>query len=206
MSWSASLLQRVSMSRCLAFLALIIPTSAAADESRFALESGLELRYTVKFANWFDGKDGKPAIAREADGTKRYEKSDPNIYVLGRQPDGSFRVVMQRYSEPGSPLFTWADMFPDGRLTLIPSAMPILEFDSIRTNFPLLPKGESERRTGWTEVEPRTDVGMRFSAVDGGIKAECLGPLDRAGHLKILAHAVTTRRAHERAFSQRRQQ
>jgi hypothetical protein len=51
MSWSASLLQGVSMSRCLAFFALIIPASADAEESRFALESGLELRYTPKFAN-----------------------------------------------------------------------------------------------------------------------------------------------------------
>ena len=102
MSWSALLLQGVSMSRCLAFFALILPASAGADESRFALESGLELRYAVKFANWFDGKDGKPDIAREADGTPRYEKSDLTIYVLGRQPDGSFRVLMQRNSEPAS--------------------------------------------------------------------------------------------------------
>ena len=94
------------MSRCLPFFALIIPASALAEESRFALESGLELRYTVKFANWFDGKDGKPDIAREADGTPRYEKSDLTIYALGRQPDGSFRVLMQRDSKPGSPLIT----------------------------------------------------------------------------------------------------
>jgi peroxiredoxin len=167
------------MSRHLAFFALIIPASAAADESRFALESGLELRYTVKFATWFDGKDGKPDIAREVDGTPRYEKSDLTIYVLGRQPDASFRVLMQRDSKPGPPLITWADLFLDGRMTLIPSAMPILEFDSIRTIFPLLPKDESQERAGWTEVEPRTDVGMRFSAADGGIKAECVGPLDR---------------------------
>jgi hypothetical protein len=124
MSWSASLLQRVSMSHCLAFLALIIPASAGADESRFALESGLELSYTVKFANWFDGTDGKPDIAREVDGSPTYKKSDLTIYVLGRQPDGSFRVLMQRSWEPGSPLITWADLFLDGRLTLIPSAMP----------------------------------------------------------------------------------
>jgi peroxiredoxin len=179
MSWSVSLLQRVSGSRCLAFLALIIPASAGAGEARFALESGLELRYTAKFANGFDGTDGKPDIAREAEGTPTYKKSELNIYVLGRQPDGSFRVLMQRNSEPGFPLITWADLFLDGRLTLIPAAMPILEFDSIRTIFPLLPKDASERRTGWTEVEPRTDVGMHFSVVDGGIKAECVGPLDR---------------------------
>jgi hypothetical protein len=65
------------MSRCLAFFALILPASAGAGESRFALESGLELRYAVRFATWFDGKDGKPNVTREPDGTPKYEKSNP---------------------------------------------------------------------------------------------------------------------------------
>jgi peroxiredoxin len=164
------------MSRCLASLALAAP--ARAGQPRFLLEPGLELRYTVKMGIWFDGKDGKPRIPREADGSPKFQKSDLTIYVLGRQLDGSFRVLMQRMSTAESPVITWADLSPDGRLTPIPSATPILEFDTLRTIFPLLPKDEGEAHAGWAEVEPRTEVRIRFSEADGTIKAECDGPLD----------------------------
>ena len=103
------------MSRCLASLALA--TSARAGQPRFLLEPGLELRYTVKMGIWFDGKDGKPSIPRDADGSPKFQKSDLTIYVLGRRPDGSVRVLMQRMSTAESPVITWADLSPDGRLT-----------------------------------------------------------------------------------------
>lgn len=167
------------MARYLAFIALIIAAPAHAAEPRFALEPGLELRYAVKSGYWSDGKDGKPDIPRESDGSPKYQESDLTAYVLGRQPAGSFRVLMQRTSATGSPLITWADLFSDGRVTLIPSATPNLEFDSIRTIFPLLPKDEREKSAGWAEVEPSTDLRIRFSAAEGMIKADCDGPLDR---------------------------
>lgn len=181
---ASSLLQSFSMSRYLAFFALIITTSARASEPCFRLEPGLELRYTVKVCSWFDSKDGKRDMPREADGSPKYEKSDLTVYVLGQQPDGSFRVLMRGISGAGSPFITWADLFADGKLTLIPSAMPILEHDSLRSIFPLLAKNEHERTAGWSEVEPRTDQRMRFTAAEGMIRAECDGPLDRVseGH------------------------
>jgi thiol-disulfide isomerase/thioredoxin len=86
---------------------------------------------------------------------------------------------MYATSDGSHPVITWADVFPDGRLNLIPAAMPILEFDSLRTIFPLLPKDEHEHNAGWRETEPRTGLRLNFSAVDGSIKAECDGPLDR---------------------------
>jgi thiol-disulfide isomerase/thioredoxin len=163
----------------LALIVVLIPPAVHAAEPLFSLEAGLELRYTMKSANWFDGKDGKADIPREADGKPKYDQSDLTVCVLGRQREGSYRVLMQRNSGTGSPLITCADLFPDGRMTLIPSAMPLLEFDSLRTIFPLLPKDESEKTNGWTEVERRTDLRMRFSTQQGIIKAECDGPLDR---------------------------
>ncbi len=104
--------------------------------------------------------------------------------MLGRQPKGSFRVLMQRSSAASSPLITWADLFPDGQMTLIPSASPNLEIDSLRNIFPRLPKDECEKRVGWADVEPNTDLWMRFSLAEGIIKAECDSPLDRVskGH------------------------
>src|SRR3954453_6357353 len=129
-----------------ALLGLIWAAAAgAAEVPRFALEPGLELHYAVKYGNWFDGKDGKPTIPREADGSPKYEKFDTTIFVLAKQPDGGFRVLMHTKSGGGYPLITWADLFPDGRLHLLPAAMPVLEFDSLRTLFPLLPKGAAER-------------------------------------------------------------
>src|SRR3954454_12619712 len=103
------------MARYLAFFGLIIAAPALAAEPRFALEPGLELRYAVKSGYWSDGKDGKPDIPREPDGSPKYQNSDLTVYVLGRQPAGSFRVLVRRTSETGSPLVTWADLFPDGR-------------------------------------------------------------------------------------------
>src|SRR3954470_5708435 len=128
------------MSRSLVFLALIGAAPALAAEPRFELEPGLELRYALKSGYWSDGKDGKPDIPREPDGSPKYQESDLTVYVLGRQPAGSFRVLMRGTSAAGSPLITWAGLFPDGQLTLSPSATPNLEFDSLRTIFPLLPK------------------------------------------------------------------
>ena len=120
------------------------------------LEPGLELRYAVKTGDWMDGKDGKPNFHREADGSPKYEKSELTIYVLGRQPDGSLRVLMQHLPVGEKPVITWADLFPDGRLRLILSATPNLEYDSLRTIFPLLPKDAGEAAAGWSEVDPRT--------------------------------------------------
>ena len=133
----------------------------------------------MKTGDWMDGKDGKPNFHREADGSPKYEKSELTIYVLGRQPDGSLRVLMQHLPVGEKPVITWADLFPDGRLRLILSATPNLEYDSLRTIFPLLPKDAGEAKAGWSEVDPRTDVRNRFSAVGETIKAECDGPLDR---------------------------
>src|SRR3954470_18088772 len=141
------------MSRSLVFLALIGAAPALAAEPRFELEPGLELRYALKSGYWSDGKDGKPDIPREPDGSPKYQESDLTVYVLGRQPAGSFRVLMQRTSATGSPPIPWADLFPHGRQSVIPSATPNLEFESIRTILPLLPKDEREKSAGWAEVE-----------------------------------------------------
>ena len=120
---------------------------------RLMLEPGLELRFAVKTGDWMDGKDGKPNFHREADGSPKYEKSELTIYVLGRQPDGSLRVLMQHLPVGEKPVITWANLFPDGRLRLILSATPNLEYDSLRTIFPLLPKDAGEAAAGWSEVD-----------------------------------------------------
>jgi peroxiredoxin len=166
---------------------VILVAPARAGQPRFALEPGLELRYAVKLGDWFDGEGGKLNIPRESDGSPKYEKSELTIYVLGQQLDGSFRVLMHRTSEASAQLYTWADLFPDGQLNLIPSVAPNLEFDSLRTIFPLLPKDDREKKAGWEEVEPRTDLRMRFSFAEEIIKAECDSPLDRVslGHWTI---------------------
>jgi peroxiredoxin len=175
------------VSRLFLYFALFGTASALAGEPRFALEPGLELRYAVKSGIWYDGKDGKPDISREPDGSPKYQNSDLTVHVLGRQKDGSSRVLMYATSDASHPIITWADLFPDGRMTLIPSAMPILEFDSFRTIFPLLPKDEHEHNAGWREIEPRTGLRLSFSAVEPSIKAECESPLDRVsmGHWSI---------------------
>lgn len=151
-----------AMVRFLFLLAVFASPAVSAQVPRYALEPGLELRFAVKSCTWFDSEDGTNEMPRESDGSPAYRKSSLVIYVLNRNTDKSCRVLMTSTSEDDRLLLTWADLFDDGRLNLIPSAMPLLELDSLRTVFPRLPLDEHEFKSGWIEVEPRTGVQMRY--------------------------------------------
>lgn len=161
--------------------AISLPTSTPIEAtfSNFDLKPGLELHYTVQAGYWYDGEDGKPIIPRNDDGSVKYEQYETAVYVLNQQENGGFRVVMKGTSAAGSPYLTWADLFADGRLVLIPSAMPTLEFDSFRSIFPRLAMSEIERQNGWEEIEPRTNVKMQFSELAETIQAKIDTPLLR---------------------------
>jgi thiol-disulfide isomerase/thioredoxin len=146
---------------------------------RYRLAIGQELRYEVLAGEWFDGPDGKPKVPRGPDGKPKYQRHDLTVFIPERNPDGSFPVVMKTQSATGQPLLTYADLFPDGRLTWYPAAMPALEYDSLRTVFPLLPQDERQYREGWQEVQQRTGIGMRYEAAGDEVRAAWDGPLDR---------------------------
>ena len=149
---------------------------------RFALQPGMELCFDVQAGYWFDDKDGKPDIPINEDGSPKYERSTTTYFVLNRQTNGSFRVVMQGASGTEDSFFTWFDLYPDGRLELIPSALTSTEFDSPRRMFPLLGKSEDQQQADWNEVDPRTGVQMNFSLGDSVIEANCVSPLNRVSH------------------------
>ncbi len=165
------------MVRFLFLLAVFASPAVSAQVPRYALEPGLELRFAVKSCTWFDSEDGTNEMPRESDGSPAYRKSSLVIYVLNRNTDKSCRVLMTSTSEDDRLLLTWADLFDDGRLNLIPSAMPLLELDSLRTVFPRLPLDEHEFKSGWIEVEPRTGVQMRYSGTGQEITAEMESPV-----------------------------
>jgi thiol-disulfide isomerase/thioredoxin len=104
---------------------------------------GQELRYRAFEASWDDGKP----VARDADGVpKSANLVNLVLYVVGKDPDGSFRVVTVVSEKFRSSLFT-ATLLPDGRTT------PLERYPwiTLRTIFPLLPADALQRRKGWQE-------------------------------------------------------
>lgn len=167
-------------------LAAVLATGAAEggeELPRYHLEPGMVLTY-------------------KGSGQSRYtrmtsaEESETTAWVVGRNPDGSVRVVMRqgsRYAsaqdgktpEPGKePMdydFGRIDLFPDGRLG------PDSEIGYMirpRTIFPRLPEDAAQADAGWFVAEEGSLDGVRYEtprAEPGGwtILAASEGPENR---------------------------
>jgi peroxiredoxin len=144
-----------------------------------ALAVGQELRYVIGSGIWFEGTDGKPRIRRKADGTPKYEEHSLTLYVLSRNTDNSYRVVFQTTSIAGYPVLSYADLSPNGRIAWDRGSKPVLESDTLRTVFPLLPPNQRAQKEGWEEIDDRSELRTHYQLVGDEIQAVCQGPLDR---------------------------
>ncbi|WP_165072747.1 TlpA family protein disulfide reductase [Paludisphaera rhizosphaerae] len=163
------------------FAAVLATTSAAADLPRYRLEPGMVLTYKgLSRSNY-----GAMIMTSETQTT---------VWVVGRNPDGSARVVVRQGRRNASakegvelkgmdkqPMeFSLArlDLFPDGRIA------PDSEVGSgisPQTIFPQLPADEAEAKAGWTVREPNDPDERRcdqFQTEPGGwsFRTQSAGP------------------------------
>jgi thiol-disulfide isomerase/thioredoxin len=167
-------------------LAAVLATGAAAEGEelpRYRLEPGMLLTYKGS------GRSNYTQMTSA-------EESETKAWVVGRNPDGSVRVVMRqgsRYAsardgealdlakEPMDYDFGRIDLFPDGRLG--PSAEIGYRIRP-RTIFPRLPEDRAQAEAGWFVADEGSLDGVRYEAPraePGGwlIRAASEGPESR---------------------------
>lgn len=169
-------------------LALLLLAAAAGPVPRYALAPGLELRYAVADGNWFDGKDGRPEVKTNPDGSPKYTRHDLTVVVAAANPDGSFRTVLATRGFGGEPVLSAADLFTDGRVRWTPALMPLNEQHGLRAVFPRLPADPAARAASWADEHERTATRVSYTADGSGrVVGEWAGPLDRVAGGRLRA-------------------
>jgi peroxiredoxin len=130
---------------------------------RYRLKVGQELSYRQTS----ELKYGSGAAAGSLS-----SRADWDIWVVGRNADGSWRLVLRsshsdwqgkapRGAKPSHSL-TSCDLFPDGRLVTHDTAAHAPEPAAM---FPRLPKDAAEAGKGWEDRRPRDDIHCAFRVV-----------------------------------------
>lgn len=156
----------------------ILAALAAGEPPRYGPAVGQELRYAAREGVWFDGKDGKPDVPKNGDGTPKYTTHPVTVRVTSKRADGAFRVLFETKSLGSDrPILAQAYLWPDGRMEQPASAAAGTEFDSPRLLFPHLPPGD--KAASWEDRDARTGIHTRLTLAGRAIRAEFAGPLDR---------------------------
>lgn len=98
----------------------------------YNLAVGQEIRYEVRYGSWLDRSDGKPEIPRDKDGLPECDSHEMRLFVVARNADGSFRVVVETTSVADYPLVFRANLFPNGEVIHEASSMPIYPEETTR--------------------------------------------------------------------------
>ncbi len=166
--------------RLLGYLVVLAVTATAfarADKAlpRYRFQPGQEM--TFRSTSEFKYGEGDNAGAHGS-------RSDWTVWVLGANPDGSYRLVLRernvfsqtfgknkdKHDQPAQTRVIYADLFPDGRVTMNKT----IQYRSHpETLFPRLPANEAEAKAGWkatrddttTSYTPNGPAGLVFDAV-----------------------------------------
>ncbi|HEX4588489.1 MAG TPA: TlpA disulfide reductase family protein [Gemmataceae bacterium] len=153
---------------CFALAVIATATTRAAETlPRYHFQPGQEL--TFRWVNEFKYGEGENAGAH---GTK----ADWTVWVLRANADGSYRLVLReksvfsqthgkdKHEQPAQTQVVYADVFPDGRVTMNKSIQYRNHPEAI---FPPLPANAVEAKAGWKSI--RDDTTATYTPVENNV-------------------------------------